>query len=125
MSHRCLTIFWYFNLEKNKVTGLKCTDTVAHLKLLLFSQFDIPPNEQALYYNNTLLDKDDKILQEYKILSESTLTLVRVEPKELCDFDGNIQYNSMKNEYALLGLLELPSTRSDFDLFFRTNEKTN
>jgi hypothetical protein len=24
-----------------------------------------------------------------------------------------------------LGLLELPSTRSDFDLFFRTNEKTN
>jgi hypothetical protein len=113
----------YFNLEKNKIVGLKCTDTVAHLKLLLFSQFDIPPNEQALYYNNTLLDKNDKILQEYKILSESTLTLIRVEPKELCDFDGNIiqykmnAFSSASWNFLLIVLF--------FYLFFRTNEETN
>jgi len=77
-------------MRKNKITGLKCTDTIGHLKLLLFAQFDIPPNEQVLYYNNTLLDKNDKVLQEYKILPETTITLVRVEPNEF-DFDEQMK----------------------------------
>lgn len=61
--------------KKEKVEGVKSTDSIHNLKLMIYQVTDIPPFQQTLSYNGLPLERDDFTLAQYRIFPDSVLNL--------------------------------------------------
>eukprot|EP00026_Physarum_polycephalum_P000821 Phypoly_transcript_00822.p1 GENE.Phypoly_transcript_00822~~Phypoly_transcript_00822.p1 ORF type:complete len:1300 (+),score=300.82 Phypoly_transcript_00822:456-3902(+) len=55
------------------------TDTIQSLKLRIYQLLEVPPFQQALWFNETLLDNESSPLSSYRIPNGSDITLVVIE----------------------------------------------
>jgi len=77
-------------VRKTALHDVSSTDTIQHLKLLIYNETDIAPCEQTLYFGDVLLDDSKAPLRSYNVIPDVTLSLVRVEGQEILDFEGLI-----------------------------------
>jgi len=65
--------------KKEKIEGLKHSDSLQHLKLRIYEKMDIPPFQQALFLEEKPLENDQLTLSHYKIYPGVTLVLEKKE----------------------------------------------
>lgn len=61
--------------KKSKIEGVKSTESLHNLKLMIYQVTDIPPFQQSLSYNGLPLERDDFTLAQYRIFPDSVLNL--------------------------------------------------
>ena len=67
-----------------KLKEVNWNDTIQIIKLKIFSETDIMPLQQKLYFKEEILN-DDKTIISYNIVSGDTLLLQKIDEKDLTD----------------------------------------
>lgn len=82
---------------KKRLISLDCVCSkisIEVLKLMVFESYEIPPNEQDIYYKKVLLDDDSKTLEDYGVRKDGPWRLERRDPK---DFTGHLYSKDEKD----------------------------